>query len=148
MRIFISILIATAALALTATSFAQSWDHRDRFEHRWGYVMVRGDRMNYDRDEMPYRSQGTLFMPFRRTAAQIGGRADRSPSGRIAILDYRGDHLEYAEGSYFFRINGRRFNLDQSAESHNGILFLPYQVFKTLTHGGIDWRFDRRDSWR
>ncbi len=95
-------------------------------------------------DNRPFMSRGTLMVPAREMGERVGSQFDRDESGRRMWWVWQGRRATYEKGSMSFDLSGRRVNLPVASESRRDILFVPVDIFRSLTDGRVT---SNRGEW-
>lgn len=98
-----------------------------------------GRELSFSDRERPYRSQGTLLVPFRALGEKIGARTDRTEDGKRVFIYYNGDRVQYDKGRWY-RLNSDRKWISASAEERDGVLFVPVALYTDITRDRLIWR--------
>jgi hypothetical protein len=116
--------------------FADPWvrgsnrDCDDRYEFDISYC---GRTLNYGYDERPYRLNGVVMVAFDRTARQLRDvDQERDRDRCLVYLNYGGDEIIHREGTNFYRLNGRSYDLDERSEDRRGTFYVPIEMFRAL----------------
>lgn len=95
-------------------------------------VYYNGRPLSFSGNERPYRSNGTVQVPFRAMGDQLGYNTDRSSDGRTISVWKEYDRVDYVKGANYFRLNDERRSLRTSSQERNGVLFVPIEIFQAL----------------
>jgi len=142
MKTITALFLVGATLATVTSASAQErhrHDHEDGW-YRFGAIFIDRSIQTYSREERPYEAQDTLMLPFRRICTQLGAKSDRSKSGHHVWAEFHGNRLDYEEGRREYAINNRTFHIPARSEGKDGVLFVPFELFKNLSRGRIEWR--------
>lgn len=106
-------------------------EDRDRDEDS---IRIEYDRreLRFDRDERPYRLDGTVMVPMKAMADQLGLEVEE---GRYTAIYISGDNgsLRLQKGSRDARYNGKNFTLDQAPVERDGVLYVPVDAFSNMS---------------
>lgn len=109
----------------------------DREESNRIRVTCEGRELRFDRDLLPYESNGVVMVPLEAAAKELEVSIDEQED-RDFILMTGNDHsvrLNRNESDY--RINGKRRELPRNPETRNGVLYVPLEVFENLVNGTL-----------
>ncbi|CAN1552943.1 Copper amine oxidase-like, N-terminal [Fimbriimonadaceae bacterium] len=95
-------------------------------------VYFNGRPLSFSGNERPYRSNGTVQVPFRAMGDRLGYNTDRSSDGRTISVWKEYDRVEYIKGANYFRLNDERRSLRTSSQERDGVLFVPIEIFQAL----------------
>lgn len=114
-------------------------------DNRYGETVYYNNRpLNFNRDEQPFRSGGTLLVPFRETARLLGVRTERPGDGLRVILYHGRNQVVYDKGRNWYRLNGRQINLPTSSRDQRDVYYVPIEVFDAVMDGRLSWDGRRR----
>lgn len=95
-------------------------------------VYYNGRPLSFSGNERPFRSNGTVQVPFRAMGDRLGYNTDRSSDGRTISVWKDYDRVEYVKGANYFRLNDERRSLRTSSQERDGVLFVPIEIFQAL----------------
>ena len=105
-------------------------DCDDRYEFDISYC---GRTLDYGYDERPYRLNGVVMVAFDRTARQLRDvDRERDRDKCLVYLNYGRDEIIHREGTNFYRLNGRSYDLDERSEDRRGTFYVPIDMFRAL----------------
>lgn len=120
-------------------------DRDDRNFDRDEIVIEHDEReLRFDRDEEPYRIGGTVMVPLKSVADQLGLEMEE---GRYSALYVSGENgsLRLQKDSREARFNGKAFTLDQAVVERDGVLYVPVNAFAKISRESVRVNGNRID---